>query len=111
MTDRAISDLGGLAAGTIDISEHQPSLSERRIDAMMMLLRKKPRAFWVTDENRRTIESLEPKTYEESAYYERWVLAIRALLIEKGVLSEAEIEAKLAEVRARLPRDTSGDQQ
>jgi hypothetical protein len=78
---------------------------------MMMLLRKKPRAFWVTDENRRTIESLEPKTYEESAYYERWVLAIRALLIEKGVLSEAEIEAKLTEVRARLPGDTSGDQQ
>jgi hypothetical protein len=111
MTDRAISDLGGLAGGPIDISEHQPTLSERRIDAMMMLLRKKPRAFWVTDENRRTIESLEPKTYEESAYYERWVLAIRALLIEKGVLSEAEIEAKLTEVRARLPGDTSGDQQ
>ena len=38
---------------------------------------------------------------EDSAYYERWVTAMRALLIEKGVLSEAEIEAKLADVRAR----------
>ena len=110
MTDRAISDLGGLTGGPIDISEHQPTLSERRIDAMMMLLRKKPRAFWVTDENRRTIESLEPKTYEESAYYERWVLAIRALLIEKSVLSEAEIETKLTEVRARPTGYTREDQ-
>lgn len=101
MTERAISDLGGLPGGSIDTSEHEPTLSERRIDAMMMLLRSKPRSFWATDENRRTIESLEPLIYKESAYYERWILAMRGLLIEKGVLSEAEIEVKLAEVKAR----------
>jgi hypothetical protein len=101
MSERAISDLGGLPGGPIDTDEHEPTLTERRIDAMMMLLRAKPRSFWVTDENRRTIESLEPKTYAEASYYERWVRAMRGLLIEKGVLSEAEIEAKLAEVRAR----------
>jgi hypothetical protein len=101
MTERAISDLGGLPGGPIDTAEHEHTLSERRIDAMMQLLRSKPRSFWVTDENRRTIEGLEPKTYAESAYYERWVLAMRGLLIEKGVLSEAEIEAKLAEVKSR----------
>ena len=101
MTERAISDLGGLPAGPLDVSEHQPTMTERRIDAMMMLLRSKPRSFWRTDENRRTIESLAPETYAEAGYYERWVLAMRGLLIEKAVLSEAEIEAKLAEVRAR----------
>ncbi len=101
MSERAISDLGGLPGGPVDTSKHEPTLTERRIDAMMMLLRAKPRSFWVTDENRRTIESLEPKTYAEASYYERWVLAMRGLLIEKGVLSEAEIEAKLAEVRSR----------
>ena len=101
MTKRAISDLGGQLAGSIDVTEHEPTLSERRIDAMMMLLRSKPRSFWVTDENRRAIEGLEPKTYAESAYYERWVLAMRGLLIEKGVLSKAEIEAKLGEVKSR----------
>jgi len=76
-------------------------MTERRVDAMMMLLRAKPRSFWKTDENRRTIESLEPKTYAEAGYYERWVLAMRSLLVEKGVLTEAEIAAKLDEVRAR----------
>ena len=47
------------------------------------------------------IESLTPEFYEGPAYYERWVTAMRALLIEKGVLEAAEIEAKLIEVRAR----------
>ena len=102
MTKRAVSDIGGLAAGPIDRDEHEPTMTERRIDAMMMLMRQKPRAFWGADENRRTIESLTPEFYEGSAYYERWVTAMRLLLVEKGILSEAEIAAKLADVRARL---------
>ncbi len=101
MTKRLISDLGGLPAGSIDRSEHEPTMTERRIDAMMILLRAKPRSFWASDENRRTIESLEPKTYAESAYYERWVLAMKGLLLEKGILTEAELDAKVSEVRSR----------
>ena len=100
-TPRKPHDMGGDPAGPVDTHEHQPTLVERRIDAMMQLLRQKPRAFWVTDENRRTIESLTPETYRDSSYYQKWCLAMRSLLVEKGVLSEAEIDAKLAEVRAR----------
>jgi hypothetical protein len=95
-------DMGGEPAGPIDADEHTPTLTERRIDAMMQLLRAKPRGFWVTDENRRTIESLSPETYLDSRYYEKWCLAMRSLLVEKGVLTDAEIEAKLAEVKARF---------
>ena len=94
-------DMGGDPAGPVDRHDHTPSLVERRIDAMMQLLRQKPRAFWVTDENRRTIESLTPETYRDSSYYQKWCLAMRSLLVEKGVLTDAEIEAKLAEVKAR----------
>ena len=101
MTTRLISDLGGLPAGSIDRSEHEPAMTERRIAAMMKLLRAKPRSFWVSDENRRTIESLEPTTYAESAYYERWVLAMKSLLLEKGILTEAELDEKVSEVRSR----------
>jgi nitrile hydratase subunit beta len=101
MPERAITDLGGIEAGAIDTTEHEPTLTERRIDAMMMLMRAKPRAFWGSDENRRTIESLTPEFYEGSAYYERWVVAMRALMIEKGILTEEEISAKLDEVRKR----------
>lgn len=94
-------DMGGDAAGPVDRHEHVPTMTERRIDAMMLLLRQQPRAFWVTDENRRTIESLTPETYADSSYYEKWCLALKGLLVEKGVLTEAEIAAKLKEVKAR----------
>lgn len=106
---RAITDLGGLPAGPVDTHEHEPSMTERRIDAMMMLMRQKPRAFWGADENRRTIESLTPEFYEGSAYYERWVVVMRELLIEKGILDSAEIDAKLDAVKSRF--QSGGDAQ
>ena len=98
---RGVHDLGGLAAGQIDAHEHTPTLTERRIDAMMMLMRDKKRNFWTTDENRRTIEQMTPSLYEGTGYYERWVLAMRGLFIEKGILAEDEIAARLSEVRTR----------
>lgn len=94
-------DMGGDPAGPVDRHEHTPTMTERRIDAMMLLLRSKPRAFWVTDENRRTIESLSPDVYADTTYYQKWCLAMRSLLVEKGVLTNDEINAKLAEVKGR----------
>ncbi len=102
-------DMGGERAGPVDHHEHTPTLTERRIDAMMLLLRNAPRSFWVTDENRRTIESLAPETYAASGYYEKWTYAMRSLLIEKGVLSRAIIDRRLAEVKAR-PRSAGPSQ-
>ena len=102
MIKRGVQDLGGLPGGPIDTHEHAPSLTERRIDAMMGLLRDDKRRLWKTDENRRTIEEMTPRMYEGSAYYERWVRAMRSLLVEKGVLTEDEIEARLSQVRTRL---------
>ena len=107
---RAVSDIGGLPAGPIDTHEHEPTMTERRIDALMMLMRQKPRAFWGADENRRTIESLAPEFYDGSAYYERWVTVMRSLLVEKGVLSEDEIAAKLDDVKARFAPGTGAKQ-
>ena len=102
MAKKSVHDMGGDPAGAVDRHEHTPTLTERRIDAMMQLLRKKPRGFWTTDENRRTIESLSPDTYRASGYYEKWAYAMRGLLIEKDVLTEAEVAAKLDEVKARF---------
>ncbi len=98
---KKVHDMGGDPAGPVDHHEHTPTLSERRVDAMMMLLRAKPRSYWVTDEMRRTIESLTPDTYNAAGYYEKWARAMRGLLIEKGVVTEAEIAAKLKAVKAR----------
>lgn len=103
MTQRGVHDMGGEAGGgPVDNHEHVPTLSERRVDALMQLMRANPRSFWVVDEMRRTIESLTPEHYNASGYYEKWARAMRSLLIEKGVVTEAELEAKLAEVKARI---------
>ena len=107
MTNRGVHDMGGDPAGPVDTHEHTPTLTERRIDAMMVLLRDQKRHLWLTDENRRTIEAMAPEHYEASGYYARWVEAMRSLLIEKGVVTAAEVEARLAEVRRRLESEGS----
>ena len=37
--------------------------------------------------------------YETLSYYERWIAATEALLIEKGILTQEEIDAKSAELQ------------
>ena len=34
-------------------------------------------------------------------YYERWIASIEAILIEKNILSKAEIDQKLAEFESK----------
>ena len=47
----------------------------------------------------RVIESLPPAQYETLSYYEKWTAALEILLIEKGILTAAEIDARMAELR------------
>jgi nitrile hydratase subunit beta len=93
---RGVHDLGGLPAGTIDRSEHERTFFEQRVDAMMRLLAHPERGHFTVDAMRRAIESLPPDEYFGLGYYERWVRAIRTLVVERGLLTEPEIEARLA---------------
>jgi nitrile hydratase len=52
------------------------------------------------DELRRAIESFTPLQYSTLSYYEKWLQAMHDLLIEKGVLTREEIDAKIASLRA-----------
>jgi Nitrile hydratase beta subunit len=95
---RAQHDMGGLPAGAVDRDEHDPSFAERRVDALMGLLMAPERAIFNVDEMRRTIEGLPADVYERHDYYERWLLTMERLLIEKGILTQAEIDARIAEL-------------
>ena len=99
---RRTHDIGGQAAGTVRPVDHALSLAERRIDAMMLLMRRPGREVFNVDEMRHAVESLPKDIYERFNYYERWVYALRALLEKKGVLTPAAIDARLNQVRARL---------
>jgi nitrile hydratase subunit beta len=93
---RAMHDMGGLPAGPVERDEHEPSFAERRVDALMMLLMSPKTGVLNVDEMRRTIEDLPPEIYQRHDYYERWLYTIERLLVEKGVLTQAEIDARVA---------------
>lgn len=96
---RAVHDIGGLTLGPIDRSEHDLALWEKRTDAMLALLRDNKRRVLSVDAHRRMIESYGELEYDRITYYEKWIRAIRNLLVEQNVLTRDEIEARLAEVR------------
>jgi hypothetical protein len=93
---RRVHDRGGWTeAGPIDRAEHEYSMWEKRTDAIRGVLGAK--RIIRTDELRRAVESIEPDQYGRLSYYERWIVAIEALLIEKGLLTRQEIDRKMEE--------------
>jgi hypothetical protein len=100
-------DMGGLPAGKVEPVEHDYDDWERRVDALMVLCvgisgkkRGKQRLMTV-DELRKNIESLPPETYDRSAYYEKWITSLTQTLIQRGVITTAELAAKMQEVARR----------
>lgn len=90
-------DMGGEPAGPIDRTGHEPEDWERLADAINAALGKK--GLQTTDEHRRAIESL--PDYRDLAYYERWASATEKLLVEKGILTSAEIDERAADFERR----------
>jgi hypothetical protein len=101
MTDRPFHDLGGEAAGPLDRCEHPTTFFEKRIDAMLMLLSDGRRRMIRVDEHRRTMEQFGPELYWSLPYYQRWLHSMTSLMLEKGILTREEIDARIAEIRAR----------
>ena len=94
--ERRVHDRGGWPdAGPIERAEHVYTMWEKRTDAIRGILGGKQ--VIRTDELRRAIESIPPDQYEQLSYYERWTVAIEALLVEKGFLTHEEIDRKMAE--------------
>ena len=104
-SERGVHDVGGLPGGEIDRHEHAMTLFQQRVDAILMLLISPKVGAFRVDALRRVIESNSPEDYANLGYYERWIRAVRTLLVEQEILTEAEIEARMAEIRARLARE------
>jgi hypothetical protein len=97
---RAVHDVGGLDFGPIDRSEHDLALWEKRTDAMLILLASKKNVFKI-DAMRRVIEDYGQQEYDRTTYYQKWIRAVRNLLIEQEVLTAAEIDQRMREVASR----------
>jgi Nitrile hydratase beta subunit len=98
---RGHHDMGGLPAGPVERSEHDYALWEKRVDALMVLLRSPERRLIRVDELRRNIEALPPDAYDKMTYYERWVTSIANTLLQRGVVTSDELGRKMADVAER----------
>src|SRR5512145_1430274 len=98
---RAVHDVGGLDLGPIDREEHDLALWEKRTDAMMRLLTSPGTRAFTVDGLRRVIEDYGQQAYDRTTYYEKWIRAVRNLVVEQEILTRAEVEARMAEIRAR----------
>jgi len=96
---RSHHDMGGLPAGKVDRDEHDYAEWERRVDAVAVLLGRKRRL--TVDERRRAIETLTPQAYDSLSYYERWVVALGQTMIQRGLITSAELAMKMREVESR----------
>ena len=99
MTDhKRPHDMGGEPGGPIDTVDHGMKFWEKQANALRNTLSR--RGIVRLDELRRAAEDLGSR-YLELEYFERTTEALRTVLIERGYFSEAELRAKMLEVRRR----------
>ena len=92
-------DMGGQEAGPIPKAEHDFSLWEKRVDALMIVASSK--GHFTVDGLRRVLEDMGEDAFETMTYYERWIASVNQNLIEAGVYSTAELAQRMTEVAAR----------
>lgn len=88
----ATHDMGGASrfrCTAVERDEAPPDNFGKRVDALRQLLAQKK--LMTVDELRRAIEAIPENEYLALTYYERWLRAITALMVEKGIVSEEDL--------------------
>jgi len=91
--------MGGLPAGKVERTEHDYPEWERRVDAMVQLLRGGGKI--TVDELRKNIEGLPPQAYDQLSYYEKWISSLTQTLIQRGVITTEELGRKMEDLERR----------
>ncbi|MEM7794152.1 MAG: hypothetical protein AAF579_06810 [Cyanobacteria bacterium P01_C01_bin.118] len=92
-------DLGGMhGLGPVPIEEDEPvfhSEWEAKVFAMSFATFIN---YFPVDETRHASERIPAGEYLSSSYYERWLYALELLLADHNLISQDEIEARIAEL-------------
>jgi nitrile hydratase len=83
------------AAAKIDLTDKPNSHWESCIHALLVVLSTKQPPLATTDQLRRCVEGLEPEAYASWGYYDKWSVALTTILLEIGVITQAEMDAEL----------------
>ena len=96
-----IHDMGGMQCmGPIVREEDEPQFHETWEGRVFgMFFTNFAEGHFNVDMFRHAIERMGPAAYLETSYYEHWLHAYETLLVERGILTEAEIEEKIASLR------------
>lgn len=101
---RGYHDIGGLDYGPVDPHVTDARPWEKLSIVVGNALGANGAKVIRTDETRRTREELGEQLYNELGYFERGIESMRRLLVEKGVLSDAEIDARMERIAQNMAR-------
>jgi nitrile hydratase beta subunit len=88
--------------GRVEREENEPTFHARWEAAVVAMMRATLGAgLYNIDEFRHAIERMDPGRYLASTYYERWLDGVTRALVEKGIVSSSEVEARAAFFRER----------
>ena len=105
--ERKVNDLGGQPAGPVCLDEHPSTLHEKRVDALQKILSGPKLGVFTSDAMRRAIESNTAEDYKSMLYYDKWIRAVRDLVIEQQLLTAKEIDDRIEVLRERLKQKGS----
>jgi nitrile hydratase beta subunit len=99
-----VHDIGGMHGfGPVAIERDEPVFHEeweRRVFAMLVAVRMA--GHWNIDQSRFAREQMPPIDYLAASYYERWLYGFQRLLDEKGLVSRAEVAARIDDPASRF---------
>ena len=93
-------DMGGLPGGPVDPTDHTFAPWQKRIEATVRLALMSPKNRFTVDQFRRAIEELPADLYDSLTYFEKWIAALSNLLVSRGALTKAEVDASVARAAA-----------
>ncbi|WP_282062559.1 SH3-like domain-containing protein [Roseobacter litoralis] len=98
---RGYHDVGGDMAGEIPKVELPWLHWEKQVEAIRGLLGDGTRRIVSLDEVRRGFESFGVEKYNQLSFYRRRLEAMNDILLEKGIITQAELDAAVAAGRDR----------
>lgn len=97
-----VHDLGGMHGfGPVEPEANEPVFHHAwEKTAFGMMVGTMAQGFYNVDEFRYGIELMDPVEYLGSSYYEHWLATIERNLVNKGLVSRAELEARIRDLSA-----------
>lgn len=99
LVNRIPNDLGGVAAGSVQITDHELLPWEKRCHALADVL--DFHKIINTEEKRRGVEALGSDMVGKLGYYERWAVAFSNILFAKGIVVPSQLAEKMDEIQQR----------